>query len=505
MRLSIGAQVASERIPLVGSIINRNTDATTLPNVGQKWTNCYPEVTQNAVTGQASVTINKRPGYTGTNNAPANYGGLGGCVMWSGKSKAVFPYVNGTSLGFYDSELAQVGNTLTDLSRPQLTETTYLGLPTLTVMVYDSGDSLRHVYYIKDGDATWTEITDVDFPVNQTPQIELVGRMVHMDGYAFVMDISGKVWNSDLNNITSWSASGFLSAQTSPDGGSGLAITKNLLVAFGSGSIEFFQNTGNVTGSPLTRIASAAINIGSTRNGFGFNPSHLEVGDSVYFFSTQLDSAQVGVYQLTGTQLQKISNAAIDKIVQDRGLEEQLGFAGTFKAHGMMHIMLYTGDNINVPCYCLETRQWWYWECGEDNAIRACVDQGRYSFLTGSSRKRYLIDSSSPVYTDDGSAMTMEIQTNPIDHGTRRRKFYTSLEIIGDIRSTSGNTSVSWSDDDYQSFSTARTVNMSDVPPVRSRLTRLGSGRRRAWRIQDAVNAPFRAESIDLEFDVGTT
>ena len=494
-----------QRIPLAGSIVNRNSNPESFINEGQRFTNCYPEVTQNPVTGQSSLALYKRLGYTGTNNAPASYAGLGGAFVWSGGNRAVFPYLNGTTLAVYDSNLAIVGATITNVSGwPLITETTYNNKATLTMTLRKSTDSLQHAYYFSEGDVSWTEITDTDYPVNQGTPLTTVGRIVHLDGFAFIIDTKGQIWNSNLNDITTWTATGFITAQSSPDSGAGLAVTKNIVVAFGSGSIEFFQNAGNATGSPLTRIASAAINIGSTTVGTGFNPSHIEIGDSVYFFGTGSDSGQTGVYRLTGTSLQKISNPAIDKLILENVSSDVYGWAGTFKSHGMTHLLMYTGGTGNAPCYCLETGVWWYFTCGDTNTIRSCVDLGTKSYLTGGTRKLYTMDSGSPVFTDDGSTMTMSIQTQNIDHGTRNRKFYKSAEIIGDIRSTAGNTTISYSDDDYQSFSTARNVDMSSDPPARPKLYRLGSGRRRAWKVEDTVDAPFRAEALEIEFDVGS-
>jgi hypothetical protein len=411
----------------------------------------------------------------------------------------VFPYINGTDLVVYDSALAKIGDTLTNISNgPLITETTYLGLPTLTMMARKSTDSLPHAYFIKDGDAAWTEITDADFPTNQATPLTVAGRMVHMDGYAFVMDTTGKIWNSDINNISSWTSTGFTTAQSSPDGGSGLAITKNIVVAFGTGSIEFFQNTGNATGSPLTRIASAAINMGSTRVGTGFNPAHIEIGDSIYFFSTYTDSSQTGVYKITGTQLQKISNPAIDKLITEGATSIVYGFAGTFKSHGMMHLMLYTGYTT-VPCYCLETGVWWYWLSGDGIAVRSCVDMGDKSYLTGGSRKLYTMDAANPTYADDSSFMTMTIQTQPIDHGTDKLKSFEEFTLIGDTQSF-GSINIAWSNNDYQSFNAGKTMDIS--VGQKQLQAGLGLGRQRIWKITDTANRPFRASAFEVEWEV---
>jgi hypothetical protein len=56
-----------------------------------------------------------------------------------------------------------------------------------------------------------------------------------------------------------------------------------------------------------------------------------------------------------------------------------------------------------------------------------------------------------------------------------------------------------WSDDDYQSWSTTRTLDLTTRPYSRSG----GVFRRRAYRFKHEVNAPFRAEAMEIDFSLG--
>ena len=99
---------------------------------------------------------------------------------------------------------------------------------------------------------TVTQITDGQFPGNNSRV--LAGGMAHMDGYSFQMDTTGDLWNSDLNSITSWTASGYIPCNSYPDTGVAAMRFKSFIMGFGSLSIQFFRNAGNPFGSPLKRV-----------------------------------------------------------------------------------------------------------------------------------------------------------------------------------------------------------------------------------------------------------
>ena len=62
------------------------------------------------------------------------------------------------------------------------------------------------------------------------------------------------------------------------------------------------------------------------------------------------------------------------------------------------------------------------------------------------------------------------------------------------------NLAISWSDDDYQTFTTPRNL---DISAERFRLTRLGTFSRRAWKYAFTANQPFRAEALELNVETG--
>ena len=72
--------------------------------------------------------------------------------------------------------------------------------------------------------------------------------------------------------------------------------------------------------------------------------------------------------------------------------------------------------------------------------------------------------------------------------------------LIGDQSASSANAEVSWSDDDYQTFSTPRSIDMIYKFPV---LYRLCQFRRRAFKITWTQNLPMRFKHIELDLNMG--
>ena len=102
------------------------------------------------------------------------------------------------------------------------------------------------------------------------------------------------------------------------------------------------------------------------------------------------------------------------------------------------------------------------------------------------------------TYADDGTAIYFRIVTNNLDSGSMRRKFYQSGQIVGD--KVSATMSISHSDNDFVSWSTARTVDLSKA---RSIIYQCGWARRRAWQFLVTDNVPLRLSAFEINLDGG--
>jgi hypothetical protein len=106
----------------------------------------------------------------------------------------------------------------------------------------------------------------------------------------------------------------------------------------------------------------------------------------------------------------------------------------------------------------------------------AVGDSGQYgeqyfrpSYYTGYNGVYYLLDDdngklftlSDTQYSDAGAPIFCRSVTDNIDSGTTKRKFFQRIEIIGD--KVSATLKIRHSDDDYQTWSNYRSVDLSKI------------------------------------------
>jgi len=108
----------------------------------------------------------------------------------------------------------------------------------------------KSMYIIDSETLSVTAVVDADYPAITVPGTAAV------DGYVFVMDPLGVIYNSDLEDPTSWNALNFITAEIESDYGVALTKHLNYVLALGTRSYELFDNAANATGSPLGRGVS---------------------------------------------------------------------------------------------------------------------------------------------------------------------------------------------------------------------------------------------------------
>lgn len=494
------------RLPLVSTyntrnIDNTNTSITTSSIVGfglvgvlvvgntassikdKKLINCFAEKVQSPLTGSSEYYVTKRPGFA-VLNTPAS-GELGSALkVWSINADKVISSFGSTNSTIYDgtTSIGTVTGVTTFLEETLLAATPYLTAVTTS----------NKAYYSTGG--AFTEITDVDFPSNASRTI--TGNFVFIDGYAFIMDTGGRIYNSDLNSISAWTADSFISANMYPDNGIGLARYKNLLMAFGKETIEFFYNSGqNPVGSPMSRYEQGFVHFGAL-NQYAFT----QLEDTVAWVSAS-DRSGIATYILDGLQPKRVSTPYIDS---------QLSLASTSgvyvtsaKIVGKTWIIITTTGATFV--YIVEDDMWHEWQStlpiwhhmsGTSAGTRVSYAISRSD--TGG--KVFVIDPSNLTYQDNGTTYTMTIQTSKYDANTINWKFLNKLSLVGDTCTIANTMSISWSDNDYQSFSTPRDIDLYTNNPY---IMNCGKFRRRAFKLSNTVNAPVRLEALELQLRQG--
>jgi hypothetical protein len=489
--------MAKQRIPLVGSIIARQDNGVVSSDKDQVFTNCFPVVNTNALTKQSSADLVKRRGYSlaftiGSSSSFAE--SIGYCV-WSGYNDlAVFSQTNttGAKVEIYDSTGTIVGAQFAGVHCTSITETLISNVPTLVALVYNSTSyTVQDAFYYQAGGA-WTKITDAEFPGNNS--LKTVGEPVHKDGYMFIMDEFGRIWNSDLNSLTAWTSTSFVDANDAPDKGAGLALSGNMIAALGRRSIQFFQNAGNATGSPLTRVPKT-INLGIENIGSVYR-AYLTVADVTYFIGFNREDAVRGVYMLSGTEYTKVSNTFIDELLNAASYS-YVHIVGTFTDHDQLHV-LFRAAVVSVMyfVYTPKTGVWWKFTPATDwSLVGAACDS---SLISG--RSLYSTFSGAVLEgKDNGTAFTLTVQTRANDHGTDNLKECTVFRLIADTQTVAGNVAVSYSDNDGVSFSTPKNIDMTQKQKKLD--AGLGWFKSRIWKFTDTVARPFRASAFEVEWE----
>lgn len=163
---------------------------------------------------------------------------------------------------------------------------------------------------------TLTAITDTNFPNKQTPALITIGKFIYKSGINYIATLDGRIYNSTSfpqNDISTWSTSlgvGSINVNQYPDQCLGLERYKQHIVAFGSNSIEFFEDAG-VTNSPtpLVRLDQVFIKFGTVSP-----KTFINIDDIIYWIGYSADNA-IGLWKLDGYQPSKISNMGIDQFL----------------------------------------------------------------------------------------------------------------------------------------------------------------------------------------------
>jgi len=370
---------------------------------------------------------------------------------------------------------------------------------------------------------TLAKVTDVDLPSTIT------GGAAVLDGYLFIMDDGGIIYHSDLDDATSWNPLNFITAEREPDSGTYLGRHFDHIVAFGKSTVEFFYNAGNATGSVLSRRQDIFYNIGAP-----YEDGVWEDGDDVFFLGRS-KRGDFSVYTISNFRLKKISNAEFSSYLTSSYAENSFfplmaGFSA--RGHTFISITLHTTLGSIVPTetfvYDIENQIWSPWTSDmvelSSTAGFPVIDwttstSSRFGtgILTNGdlitlkntfnpedsyTSKYYIVNESDYVNPDYiapfgsglGTNIPMVCRMGHLDSGTHSYKFGSFLEVIHDHTHTPQTLTVKWSDGDYNTFSSTRTVDTS----LKTRLSRIGKYHRRVYQLEYSGSDTLRLSSIDF-------
>lgn len=338
------------------------------------------------------------------------------------------------------------------------------------------------------------------FPTPHVPSLTFI------DGY-IVIAKGSDVYTCDLDNPAKWSSDSYLSAEMFPDKIRCLARQNNQVVVMGYNSIEFFYDAANASGSPLSRNDSTTIQMGVAA------PYAIYQNEQFCAYISQSDSGGRAVWLIRGFQPQKVSDEYIERILDaETDMNDCRGYGLRVKGHMFYVINLPTLNRTLV--YDTDEKLWHEWSSA--TPIGGGYTDGKFAF-------DFIADNGTGVpyllHTSGGYACTLDvnssqdmtsaeqvepirclIRTNRFDMDTYNRKFMSSLKLVGDRADNPQLVTISWSNDDYQSW-VDRELDLSDDFPA---LHQLGSFRRRAFKIFYDGNQPLRLESLEVVYQEGS-
>jgi len=421
---------------------------------------------------QGEVYIYKRPGLI-FDSQPSGGSATGrGVFFWRGNVYSVFNgtlYKNSTSVGSVDNA-------------GMYTFTACLGA---TPALFLQNGANAYTY----NGAALTHVTDADYPAATVP------GCAYLDGTTYVFQSSNANINgSDFNAQLSWDPLNVLVAQIEPDRGVALAKQLVYIVAMKEWTTELFYDRGNATGSPLGPVQGAKINWGCRAAG-----SVRDVGGELIWVGGSREGA-VSVLHMKQVKAQPISNPAIDRLLQNGDFTTTWSWSTKVAGHRLYGLTLKNSSITLV--YDLTIGTWYQWT-DSAGAYLPLVDSTINSsyqtiFQHESNGKLYRMDIT--AFQDDGASILFQLYTPSIDFGTRVKKYNSMMEIFAD-QTNGANFSLQFSDDDYQTWSTARTLaNLNQDRPM---FADMGEFRQRAYLISNTSNTFFRIKGAELVFDVG--
>lgn len=538
--------IQSIRIPLVAESTARNT--STLKD--QRFVNIYFEVLENSATGKKNYFCTKRPGtvrsltptlgnaqtargeyswrgdiYSVYNNTLYRNNGTLGVTLRTSTGMVSFAATRSTAstptLSVSDGQdlyvistaglvtvLNNVAITSSSVANPTvITTATAHGLTTGNQVIIrghsGSTPSINDTLYT----VTVTGASTFTIPVNVTvggtggtigvfPTPNLVD-LVYFDGYLFILKSDGSICNCELDDPREWDPTKFI--QAIMDNGSCVGLTRqaNWILFFGDKWMQGFFNNANATGSPLNNYEQAMQQIGCAAR------SSIANDENRVTWLGATDTGGYTVFTLSGiTEIKDISDPTLDRILNAEATFVDDAFGNIIRVAGHIFYVLTLPTSNRTLVYDYELQMWFEWT-GTDGGKFPMVDYIQHAglCLAQHATDGYLYTLQATIGADNNVGFPVLIRTTRIDLDTNDWKFCKRLALIGEKTLISTPLSLTYTDDDYQTYSTARTLDLVDYNPQTN--SPLGRFRRRAWEITYSGTRAFRLEALQIWYRLG--
>lgn len=487
-------------LPLAISYNERGVDgnAEILAGVDQRKVNCFYEPIKNAITGETTLHLVKRPGVSVTSGtAGAGIGNANQQTYLIIRSRANAlptgigdPWVISTST-VSASTITRVSATspattfsvVTSYTPKFIDQTAVNNIDTVVLQTIGSEGSPQRVFYASTITG-WTEI------VSSFSTINHVGKMEFMDGYAFQMDVSSRIFNSNINTISTWPVGNLITKQSKFDVAVGLARLGNQILAFGFETCEMFYNAG-LTPAPLAPLKHLNAKIGMATFSAGALGSHYYAVDDnkMYFCGKRGTDISNGAYVYDGARFQKISTPAIDKILTEKVPQhvESFYFAG-------QQAISFRLDHVTTTPHrwLMFFPRWNDWLEWQSDVFKPVSDKNMFLGFGTSSNRLYQFANSQ--WIDNVTPYTQLVRFKiPTDGNHRKTMPY--LGLVGDteVSTTTSRFDVAISDDDWQTTTAVGSIDMTSKDKI---ITRLGAYKDRGIVLTHSGNTETRLRYV---------
>lgn len=190
-----------------------------------------------------------------------------------------------------------------------------------------------------------------NYPNNLVPARATVPGLVFIDGYFTVMDTAGRIYTSNLNDPSTWSALAVITAQYETGNGVALAKSQEYVAAFKEYSVELFYDAGNPVGSPLSRVDNGFFKVGCAAA-----DSLADIKGQIYWISQSKEKGR-SVHVMNGTQHTEVATPDIQRVLNNDDLATVYAYGARLAGHDLYIVTLIT-TGVTL-CYDIDEKRWY--------------------------------------------------------------------------------------------------------------------------------------------------
>jgi hypothetical protein len=325
---------------------------------------------------------------------------------------------------------------------------------------------------------------------------DTVPGAVFLDGYYVVGTSAGLLYNSNVEDPTTWQAINYIGITSNSNQLVGITRTVNYIITIGTNTLEVFYDAAQSPGSPFLPYQSNILSYGAASGN-----AIVQMDNTIIWMSTGVQKG-FQIVALSGVTPQIISNQYIERVINT--CNPKYASAFSVKAAGHSLYVLTMQDIGITLVYDFAQQGWTYWSSSTNNveSYFNCLNYNNYNGIDllqhQSNGKVYQM--SAYVYEDDGNPINVFARTPLIDFGNSNRKFFGDIQVIGD--KVDSFCLMRYTNDDYQTFSAWQNINLN---APKSQVSRNGQARRRAFDLLHTDNVPLRLESLECVVEAGDT